>query len=144
MEDLDTDVPPPAAAVEATRAAVGEDDANSWPPFNGREDLKVAVVELVKRRGGPGSDPRRGETLRQLGGLPVVAPQGAWAALLDSEALGLRPGELSARLLEHEVAATPMDGWGGEIAGRHLRFVFSNEPVERLALLGERVHAALG
>jgi hypothetical protein len=41
------------------------------------------------------------------------------------------------------VAATPMDGWGGEVAGRHLRFVFSNEPVARLALLGERVRAAL-
>jgi pimeloyl-ACP methyl ester carboxylesterase len=30
-------------------------------------------------------------------------------------------------------------GWGGEIAARDVRFVFSNEPVERLALLGERV-----
>jgi hypothetical protein len=36
-----------------------------------------------------------------------------------------------------------MRGWGGEIADRHVRFVFSNEPVERLALLGRRVHAAL-
>jgi aspartate/methionine/tyrosine aminotransferase len=59
MENLDTDVPPPAAALEATRAAVGEDEANSWLPFNGREDLKAAVVELVRRRGGPGYDPRR-------------------------------------------------------------------------------------
>jgi aspartate/methionine/tyrosine aminotransferase len=352
MENLDTDVPPPVAAIEATRAAVGEDDANSWLPFNGREDLKATVVELVRRRGGPSYDPRRevvitcgegeamldallcltdpgdeailtdptyagmlnrvrlagavprlvaldattgewrldldglraavgartrvvflnnasfptgwvasaeeweavaalcrehdlwllywagfeavlydgrevlhpaalpgmrertvivgapsmeqrmiawrvgwvvmpsevtdlvsrvqiynglvasgfsqigtkaalevgdedvaaatrewqrrrDETLRQLDGLAVVPPHGAWAALLDTEGLGLRPGELSTRLLEHKVAATPMDGWGGEIAGRHLRFVFSNEPVERLALLGERVRAAL-
>lgn len=37
-----------------------------------------------------------------------------------------------------------MTGWGGDIAARHVRFVFSNEPVERLALLGERVCAALG
>ena len=44
---------------------------------------------------------------------------------------------------EQKVAATPMRGWGGEIADRHVRFVFSNEPVERLALLGERVRAAL-
>jgi aspartate/methionine/tyrosine aminotransferase len=353
MENLDTDVPPPAAAVEATRAAVGEDDANSWLPFNGREDLKAAVVEYIERRGGPRYDPRRevvitcgegeamldallcltdpgdeviltdptyagmlnrvrlagavprlvemhsgngewrvdlaalgagvgertrvvflnnasfptgwvanaeeweavaalcaehdlwllywggfeavlydgravlhpaalpgmrertvivgapsmeqrmigwrvgwvvmpspltdlvsraqiynglvasgfaqigtrvalevgdddvaaatvewerrrDETLRQLDGLPVVPPHGAWAALLDTEALGVAPAELSARLLEHKVAATPMDGWGGPVAARHLRFVFSNEPVERLALLGERVRAALG
>ena len=352
MENLDTDVPPPAAAVEATRAAVAETDANSWLPFNGREDLKAAVVEYIVRRGGPRYDPRRevvitcgegeamldallcltdpgdeviltdptyagmlnrvrlagavprlvpmysgngewridldalhgavterarvvflnnasfptgwvanaeewetvtalcseydlwllywagfeavlydgravvhpaalpgmrertvivgapsmeqrmiawrvgwvvmpsrltdvvsraqiynglvasgfaqigtraalevgdddvaaataewerrrGETLRQLAGLPVVAPHGAWAVLLDSAALGVAPAGLSARLLERKVAATPMEGWGGDVASRHLRFVFSNEPVERLAVLGERVRAAL-
>jgi aspartate/methionine/tyrosine aminotransferase len=86
---------------------------------------------------------RRDETLRQLDGLPVTPPHGAWAALLDTTPLGMTPAELSARLLAHKVAATPMDGWGGEVAARHLRFVFSNEPVERLALLGERVRAAL-
>jgi hypothetical protein len=37
-----------------------------------------------------------------------------------------------------------MRGWGGEVADRHVRFVFSNEPMDRLALLGERLHAALG
>jgi len=52
--------------------------------------------------------------------------------------------EVSDRLLEQKVAATPMRGWGGEVADRHVRFVFSNEPVERLALLGDRVRAALG
>ena len=36
-----------------------------------------------------------------------------------------------------------MRGWGGEVADRYVRFVFSNEPMERLALLGERVRAAL-
>jgi aspartate/methionine/tyrosine aminotransferase len=352
MENLDTDVPPPTAAVEATRAAVGEDDANSWLPFNGREDLKVAVVEYVRRRGGPRYDPRRevvitcgegeamldallcltdpgdeviltdptyagmlnrvrlvgavprlvpmhsngdgwrldldalraaatdrtrvvflnnasfptgwvataeeweavanlcneadlwllywagfeavlydgrdvihpaalpgmrdrtvivgapsaeqrmiawrvgwivmpaeladpasraqiynglvasgfaqigtkaalevgdgdvaaatsewqlrrDETLRQLEGLPVARPHGAWSALLDTDPLGVAPADLSARLLHHKVAATPMGGWGGEVAARHLRFVFSNEPVDRLRTLGDRVRAAL-
>ena len=354
MENLDTDVPPPAAALDATRAAVGEDDANSWLPFNGREDLKEAVSEYVRRRGGPAYDPRReivitcgegeamldallcltdpgdevvltdptyagmlnrvrlvgavprlaplvvrdgewrldldalsaaavsdrtrvvfvnnasfptgwvasddewdaiarlcaerdlwllywggfegvlydgravrqpaalpgmrdrtvtvgapsmeqrmiawrvgwivmpaeltdavsraqiynglvasgfaqigtrealrvgdddlraanaewqrrrDETLRQLDGLPVVRPSGGWAALLDVAALGFDCADASARLLEHGVAATHMRGWGGEVADRHVRFVFSNEPVERLALLGDRVRAALG
>jgi hypothetical protein len=32
---------------------------------------------------------------------------------------------------------------GGEIADRHVRFMFSNEPVGRLALLGDRVRRAL-
>jgi aspartate/methionine/tyrosine aminotransferase len=353
MENLDTDVPPPVAAVEATRAAVGEDDANSWLPFNGREDLKEAVVAYIERRGGPRYNPRRevvitcgegeamldallcladpgneviltdptyagmlnrvrlagavprlvpmhsapggwrldldalrgaisdrtrllflnnasfptgwvasveeweaiaelcneanlwllywagfegvlfdgrevihpaalpgmrertvivgapsfeqrmiawrvgwmampeeltdpasraqiynglvasgfaqigtkvaldlgdddvaaataewqlrrDETLRQLEGLPVVPPHGAWSALLDAEALGIAPAELSTRLLEQKVAATPMGGWGGDVATRHLRFVFSNESVDRLRALGDRVRAALG
>jgi len=86
---------------------------------------------------------RRDETLRQLDGLPAVRPAGAWSLLLDVAALGLDCVEVSDRLLEQKVAATPMRGWGGEIADRHVRFVFSNEPVERLALLGERVRAAL-
>jgi aspartate/methionine/tyrosine aminotransferase len=352
LENLDTDVRPHPAAIEATRAALDEDDANSWLPFNGRDDLKAAVAELVARRGGPGYDPRReivitcgegeamldallcmtdpgeeviltdptyagmlnrvrlagavpklvplhadtgewrldldalraavngrtrvvflnnasfptgwvasteeweaiarlcvehdlwllywsgfeavlydrrevlqpaalpgmrertvtvgapsseqrmiawrigwvvmpgelgdlmsraqiynglvasgfaqigtrvaleqgdrdvaaacaewqrrrDELLRQLDGLPVVPPHGAWAALLDCEPLGIDAAELSRRLLEQRVAATPMSGWGGAVAARRLRFVFSNEPVERLALLGERMRAAI-
>jgi aspartate/methionine/tyrosine aminotransferase len=86
---------------------------------------------------------RRDETLRQLDGLPVVSPVGGWSLLLDVAALGLDCANVSDRLLEQKVAATPMRGWGGEIADRHVRFVFSNEPVERLEVLGERVRAAL-
>src|SRR6266511_3840200 len=86
---------------------------------------------------------RRDETLRQLDGLPAVRPAGAWSLLLDVAALGLDCVEVSDRLLEQKVAATPMRGWGAEVADRHVRFVFSNEPVERLALLGDRVRQAL-
>jgi aspartate/methionine/tyrosine aminotransferase len=86
---------------------------------------------------------RRDETLRQLDGLPVVRPSGAWSLVLDVAALGLDCAEASDRLLAEKVAATPMRGWGGEIADRHVRFVFSNEPVERLALLGDRARRAL-
>ena len=87
---------------------------------------------------------RRDETMRQLVGLPSVTAQGGWSLLLDVAALGLDCVEVSNRLLEHKVAATPMRGWGGPVADRHLRFVFSREPVERIALLGDRVRAALG
>ena len=86
---------------------------------------------------------RRDTMLRELEGLPVVRPAGAWSLLVDVAALGHDCVEVSDRLLEHKVAATPMRGWGGEIADRHVRFVFSNEPVERLALLGDRVRAAM-
>lgn len=86
---------------------------------------------------------RRDETIRQLDGLPAVPAAGGWSLLLDVAALGLDGREVSDRLLEQKVAATPMRGWGGEVADRHVRFVFSNEPVERLALLGDRVRRAL-
>ena len=98
------------------------------------EDLAAANAEWQRRRD---------ETLRQLDGLPVVPAAGGWSLLLDVAALELDCVEVSDRLLEQKVAATPMRGWGGEIADRHVRFVFSNEPVERLALLGTRVRAAL-
>ena len=107
-----------------TRAALGELPG----------DLAAANAEWQRRRD---------ETLRQLAGLPVVRPAGAWSLLLDVATLGLDPREVSYRLLERKVAATPMVGWGGPIADRHVRFVFSNEPVERLATLGDRVRAAL-
>jgi aspartate/methionine/tyrosine aminotransferase len=87
---------------------------------------------------------RRDAMLQQLEGLPVTRPAGAWAMLLDVAALGRDCADVSDRLLEHKVAATPMRGWGGDVADRHVRFVFSNEPVERLQSLGGRVRAALG
>lgn len=86
---------------------------------------------------------RRDAMLASLDGLPVVKPDGAWSMLMDCAPLGIDPGELSRRLIREKVAATPMTGWGGPVADRHIRFVFSNEPVERLALLGARVRHAL-
>lgn len=111
-------------------AQVGTRVALAEPP----EDLAAANAEWGRRRD---------ETLRQLDGLPVVRPAGAWALLLDVASLGLDCQAVSDRLLVQRVAATPMRGWGGEVAERHVRFVFSNEPVERLRLLGDRVRAAL-
>jgi aspartate/methionine/tyrosine aminotransferase len=115
---------PSGFAQVGTRVALGLPD----------DHLRAANAECQRRRD---------ETLRQLDGLPAVRPAGAWSLLLDVAALGLDCEEISDRLLEQKVAATPMRGWGGEIAKRHVRFVFSNEPVERLALLGDRVHRAL-
>lgn len=86
---------------------------------------------------------RRDTVLDQLDGLPVIRASGTWSQLLDVAALGLEAGTFSESLLKHDVAATPMTGWGGAVADRHVRLVFSNEPVERLELLGDRVRAAL-
>src|ERR687887_2530686 len=59
LENLDTDIPPPPEAVEATRTAIGTDDANSWLPFTGRDDLKEAIAAFIECRGGPRYDGRR-------------------------------------------------------------------------------------
>ncbi len=88
---------------------------------------------------------RRGEAvLRELAGYPVVPPHGGWSALVDTRPLGLTPAEMARLLFERgRVAATPMDGWGPSGA-HYLRLVFANEPVERLAGLGERFRRAIG
>jgi aspartate/methionine/tyrosine aminotransferase len=60
--------------------------------------------------------------------------------LLDVTALGFTPAEASRLLLEESaIAATGMAGWGGPVAERYVRFVFSAESVERLATLPERL-----
>lgn len=87
---------------------------------------------------------RRDLILAELEGLPVVRPDGGWSLLIDAGPLGLDGAALSERLFrEGKIAATPMTGWGAVNGGRFLRFVFANEPVERLAGIGERVRRAL-
>ena len=86
---------------------------------------------------------RHDATMEQLAGLPAIPAHGGWSLLFNAEAAGTTAPDLSAVLLEHKVAATPMTAWGETVAPRHVRFVYSNEPVERLAALGERVRAAL-
>jgi aspartate/methionine/tyrosine aminotransferase len=87
---------------------------------------------------------RRDLILQELQGLRVVIPEGGWSLLLDAEAAGMGAPELSTRLLEHgRIAATPMTAWGSEVAPRNVRFVYANEPLDRLRGIGERVRAAL-
>src|SRR5512134_2388565 len=83
LENLDTDIPPPAEAVEATRAVIGEDDANSWLPFTGRDDLKEAVAAQIARRGGPRYDARR----------EIVITSGEGDAMLDALFCLTDPGD---------------------------------------------------
>ena len=83
---------------------------------------------------------RRDAILDALPGWPFVRPAGGWSLLLDVAGLGFEPEEASQILLEDaQVAATGMRGWGGEVAERHVRFVFSAEPLERLRELPERL-----
>jgi aspartate/methionine/tyrosine aminotransferase len=83
---------------------------------------------------------RRDTILDALPEWPFVKPAGGWSLLLDVSRLGLEPEEASRLLLEEsQIAATGMRGWGGEVAERYVRFVFSAEPVERLREIPERL-----
>jgi aspartate/methionine/tyrosine aminotransferase len=97
-------------------------------------DLAGAVAEWERRRDA---------ILEQLEGLPAVRPAGGWSLLMDAEAMGLLAPSLSAALVEQKVAATPMTTWGERVSPRFIRFVYSNEPVERLSQLGERLRRAV-
>jgi aspartate/methionine/tyrosine aminotransferase len=98
------------------------------------DDLADAVAEWERRRDA---------MLEQLEGLPVVRPGGGWSLLMDGAALGISPPDLSRALVDQKVAATPMTAWGERVSPRYIRFVYSNEPVERLSTLGSRLWAAL-
>jgi aspartate/methionine/tyrosine aminotransferase len=98
------------------------------------DDLDRAVAEWQRRRDA---------MLEQLAGLPAVRPAGGWSLVMDAASLGVAPPDLSLALAAQQVAATPMTAWGEHVAPRYIRFIYSNEPVERLASVGERLRAAL-
>jgi N-succinyldiaminopimelate aminotransferase len=100
-----------------------------------RETLPNYVAELQGRRDA---------VAEALAGLPFGMPAGGWSALLRVADFGLDGATMAERLLAQGVCATPMEGWG-EVHGRdYIRFVFANEPVDRLRRLGPAVHAVLG
>jgi len=86
---------------------------------------------------------RRDTLIEELQGLPIGLPGGGWSMLLRVSDFGLDGGTMSERLLEQGVCATAMAGWGQTHGDQYIRFVFANEPVPRLKLLGGRVRAAL-
>ncbi len=98
------------------------------------DDVKVAVKTWQARRD---------KLLQELQGLPFIPPHGGWSLLMDTTLLNITPSEAAERLLkEAKIAATPMTGWG-ERAAKYLRFVFANEPEERLEGMGNKVKKVL-
>jgi aspartate/methionine/tyrosine aminotransferase len=57
LENLDTDLRPPRVAVELTRAAIDDDAANSYLPFQGHRALREAAAAHVGRLAGRRYDP---------------------------------------------------------------------------------------
>jgi aspartate/methionine/tyrosine aminotransferase len=83
MENLDTDLAPPEAAVAATRAALGDDDANSYLPFTGQAELCVAVADRLERTAGRRYDPGR----------EIVITAGGTEGMLDALLATTDPGD---------------------------------------------------
>ncbi len=104
--------------------------------INDPDDGISACVEEWQRR--------RDVLLDELRDFVVVPPHGGWSLLLDVSPLGMDGVTASERLLASgKIAATPMVNWGSANSEKYVRFVFSNEPVQRLRGVGERVKRAL-
>jgi aspartate/methionine/tyrosine aminotransferase len=116
--------------VNVTPTGIGQPGAEA-ALRSGEDEFRAAVAEWQRRRD---------TVLDQLAGWPVIRPAGGWSLLIDTTSFGVPPARASELLLtEARIAATPMTGWAGPVADRHLRFVFSNEPVDRLRTIGERI-----
>jgi aspartate/methionine/tyrosine aminotransferase len=83
LENLDTDLRPPQAALEATRAAIDEDDANSYLPFTGSAELRQVVAGHVSRLSGVPYDADR----------QCVITAGGTEGLLNVLLATLNPGD---------------------------------------------------
>ena len=86
---------------------------------------------------------RRNTVMKQLEGLPYGVPDGGWSLLLRVSDFGIDGEMMSRRLLDQGVCATAMTGWGETHGAQYIRFVFANESVQRLEMLGARVRKAL-
>jgi len=71
LENLDTDLRPPTSALEFTKEAVGDDDANSYLPFLGLNSIRQAAAELVSRQSGQVYDWKT-ECIISAGGLSGI------------------------------------------------------------------------
>lgn len=121
--------------------------ANVVVPVGIAQDAVATALEQSPRTLAPyvsELERRRDTVLDELKGLPVGVPAGGWSLLLRASDFGIDGQTLSERLLKSRVCATAMQGWGETHGAQYLRFVFSNEPVERLRGLGDKVRAALG
>jgi aspartate/methionine/tyrosine aminotransferase len=83
LENLDTDLAPPQAAIDATRAAVGRDEDNSYLPFTGRLELREAVARRLSAGTGGGYDANRN----------VVITAGGTEGMFDALLASVDPGD---------------------------------------------------
>ena len=137
LENLDTDLRPPAAALEATRQALDSDAANSYLPFEGHRELRQAAAAHVGRLSGRSYDPDR-ECVGVAGGLNgvlntllAVTEPGSEVVLSDPIYAGLVNRIRLAEAVPRHVRALPTPtGW-------------RTDPEELAAAVGPRTAAIL-
>jgi N-succinyldiaminopimelate aminotransferase len=83
LENLDTDLHPPQSALDSTKKAVDDDDANSYLPFFGLDPMRQAAAGLVGQQSGREYDWRT-ECLISAGGC---------AGILNTLLAILEPGD---------------------------------------------------
>ncbi len=71
LENLDTNILPPPAAIKYTKDATDDDDANSYLPFFGLDSLRQAASSLVARQSGQQYDWKT-ECVISAGGLSGI------------------------------------------------------------------------
>src|SRR3954454_17023854 len=84
-----------------------------------QDHVAAATAELQRRRDA---------IIAALPEWTIVRPAGGWSLLVEAE----DPVATSQAMLAAGVAATPMIGWGADVASHYVRFVFSAEGVDRL------------
>jgi aspartate/methionine/tyrosine aminotransferase len=137
LENLDTDIPPPAIAREVTRAAADDDDANSYLPFQGHRALREAAAAHVGSLAGRDYDPGA-ECVSVAGGLNGVlnvllatVEPGQEVVICDPVYAGLVNRIRLAGGVPRYVSCLP--GPGG----------WSTDPAELAAAIGPRTAAVL-
>jgi aspartate/methionine/tyrosine aminotransferase len=82
LENLDTDLRPPEAALEATRRAIDDDSANSYLPFAGSDALRLAVARQLSLQTGVEYGPHQ-----------IVITSGGTEAIFDALLALTDPGD---------------------------------------------------
>lgn len=95
LENLDTDLAPPAVALAAHRQAIDAGEGNSYLPFTGRRDLREAVAERLGAQVGESFDPdtevaiTAGGTVGLLNALLATVDAGQEVVLTDPTYAGM-------------------------------------------------------
>jgi len=130
LENLDTDLRPPPAALELTRAAIGDDAANSYLPFHGHQVLREAAAAHVGRLAGRRYDP----------GTECVGVAGGLNGILNTLLATVEPGQ-EVVLTDPVYAGLVNRVW---LAGGVPRFVPSVATDRGWTVDPERLAAAVG